>query len=34
MSDLTLKEIYSKYETKNLLNQQIRKYKMTEKINF
>ena len=31
ISDLVLKEIYGIYETKNLTNKQIRKYKMTEK---
>ena len=31
MSDLILKEIYSIYETKNLTNKQIQKYKMTER---
>ena len=31
MSDLLLKEIYRIYETKNLTNQQIQKYKMTER---
>ena len=31
MSDLTWKEIYSIYETINLTNKQIQKYKMTEK---
>ena len=31
MSDLILKEIYSIYETKNLTEEQIRKYKMTER---
>ena len=31
MSDLILKEIYGIYETKNLTNKQIQKYKMTER---
>ena len=31
MSDLILKEMYSIYETENLTNKQIKKYKMTEK---
>ena len=31
VSDLILKEIYSIYETKNLTNKQIQKYKMTER---
>ena len=31
MSDLILKEIYSIYETNNLTNKQIQKYKMTER---
>ena len=31
MSDLFLKEIYSIYETKNLTNQQIQKYKIIER---
>ena len=31
MSDLILKEIYGIYETKNLLKEQIIKYKMTER---
>ena len=31
MSDLILKEIYNIYDTKNLTNKQIQKYKMTEK---
>ena len=31
MSDLTLKEIYGIYETKNLMKEQIKKYKMTKK---
>ena len=31
MSDLILKEIYSIYETKDLTNKQIQKYKMTER---
>ena len=31
MSDLTLKEIYSIYETKDLTNKQIQKYKITER---
>ena len=31
MSGLILKEIYSIYETKNLTNKQIQKYKMTER---
>ena len=31
MSNLVLKEIYDRYGTKNLTNQQIRRYKMTER---
>ena len=31
MSNLVLKEIYGIYETKNLTNKQIKKYKMSEK---
>ena len=31
MSDLILKEICGIYETKNLTNKQIQKYKMTER---
>ena len=31
LSDLILKEICGIYETKNLTNKQIKKYKMTEK---
>ena len=31
MSDLILKEIYSKYGTKNLTKEQIKKHKMTER---
>ena len=31
ISDQILKEIYGIYETKNLTNQQIQKYKMTER---
>ena len=31
MSDLILKEIYGIYETKNLTNKQIQKYKMTQR---
>ena len=31
ISDLILKEIYDIYETKNLTNKQIQKYKMTER---
>ena len=31
MSDLILKEIYGRYKTKNLTNEQIKKYKMTER---
>ena len=31
MSDLILKEIYGIYETKNLINEQIQKYKMTKR---
>ena len=31
ISDLILKEIYGIYETKNLTNKQIQKYKMTER---
>ena len=31
MSDLTLKEIYCIYETKNLTKEQIKEYKMTKK---
>ena len=30
MSDLILKEIYSKYERKSLTDNEIKKYKMTE----
>ena len=29
--DLTLKEIYGKYERKSLTNEQTKKYKMTER---
>ena len=31
MSDLILKEIYGKYETKNLTKEQIKKHEMTER---
>ena len=31
VSDLILKEIYSIYETKNITNKEIQKYKMTER---
>ena len=31
MSDLILKETYGKYETKSLTNEQIKKYKFSEK---
>ena len=31
VSDLVLKELYGKYETKDLINEQIRKYKITER---
>ena len=31
MSNLVLKEIYGIYETKNLTNKQIKKYKISEK---
>ena len=31
MSDLILKEIYDRYVTKNITNEQIKKYKMTER---
>ena len=31
MSDLVLKEIYDKYERKNLTDNEIKKYKMTER---
>ena len=31
MSDPILKEIYGKYETKNLTKEQIKRYKMTER---
>ena len=31
MSDLILKEIYGRYGTKNLTEEQIRRYKMTER---
>ena len=31
MSDLILKEIYFKYERKNLTDNEIKKYKMTER---
>ena len=31
MSDLILKEIFGIYETKNLTNKQIQKYKVTER---
>ena len=31
MSDLILKEIYCKYERKNLTDNEIKKYKMTER---
>ena len=31
MSDLILKELYGKYERKNLMEKEIRKYKMTKK---
>ena len=31
MSDLILKEIYGIYKTKNLIKEQIKKYKMTER---
>ena len=31
MSDFVLKEIYSRCETKGLTNQQIKKYKITER---
>ena len=31
MSNLVLKEIYGIYETKNLTNKQIKKYKLSEK---
>ena len=31
MSDLILKEIYGIYKTKNLMKEQIKKYKMTER---
>ena len=31
MSDLIIKEMHSIYETKNLTNKQIQKYKMTER---
>ena len=34
MSDLILKEIYGIYETKNLTNKQIQKYKMTGRVIF
>ena len=32
ISDLVLKEIYGIYETKNLTKEQIKKYKMTERM--
>ena len=31
MSDLVLKEIYDKYERKNLTDNEIKKYKITER---
>ena len=31
MSDLILKELYGIYETKNLTNEEIKNYKMTER---
>ena len=31
MSDLILKEIYDRYVTENITNEQIKKYKMTER---
>ena len=31
MSDLILKEIYDRYVTENITNEQIEKYKMTER---
>ena len=31
MSDLILKETYGKYETKSLTNEQIKKYKISER---
>ena len=31
MSDLILKETYGKYETKSLTNEQIKKYKFSER---
>ena len=31
MSDLILKELYGKYERKNLMEKEIRKYRMTKK---
>ena len=31
MSDLILKELYDIYETKNLTNEEIKNYKMTER---
>ena len=34
MPDLILKKIYGIYETKNLKNKQIKKYKMTERETF